>query len=378
MASRSMSLLAKQVELTEIAENTKTNQSVPFTAQAISISDENDEIHRNTTSEYVQKAIKSNYRCIGWLLHIGMLLLTIFFAALSCIYGIGQLYLLQLSDFWCDPNTNYTLPEIRQYNRLHNNEYGDELSCYQTHAIVDFYKLFSIDTTASYSSKLDINTKNTIFCVIYIIVAFLYTILSIVDIIRCIKNCIKPPDPNKKKNEKKKQSDLNANQHNTAAEQDMEDSKISKTKFVINKCKYLKDLYQASMSMDTSVWVMKKIFSECFEIFIQTTVLFNYGGTSISSALFNDTKNDKLILSEIPFIIKLFAAIIMCNGIFAGISWLLYSLFPRKIFGYQFSYALFIIDSLFEFCNKLSFASFSFDLSSEAFLVLFFCRNLFC
>eukprot|EP01084_Bolivina_argentea_P065263 118963_1 len=70
-------------------------------------------------------------KILAWFSHIILMVITLCFASICYLYGVAQLYTINMSNLWC--NDNKTLNEIHEYNANNNNPLGEEYSCYQIH-----------------------------------------------------------------------------------------------------------------------------------------------------------------------------------------------------------------------------------------------------
>ena len=81
---------------------------------------------------------------------------------------------------------------------------------------------------------------------------------------------------------------------------------------------------------------------------LQILVLFQYGGTSFINVIFDAQILNTFYISELTIYVKILAFIILINGISTGILWCLYAIFPNRVYGYSFNYALFVNDGMFD------------------------------
>ena len=110
---------------------------------------------------------------------IGIIIVALFVSFLAVIYGIGQLYSISLTNFWCESN-DYTIDEIHEINRQNNNEKGSYYSCLKKDGIVDYEKLFATNPSDAYKSSFDAsNPSHVIFAIFYFISASIMCIFVI-------------------------------------------------------------------------------------------------------------------------------------------------------------------------------------------------------
>ena len=294
----------------------------------------------------------------GILLYIGLSLFILFLIFLSFVYGFGQLYSISLSNFWCEKRyESFTIDDIYQINRENGRAEGSPYTCLATDAIADYDKLFAIDPSIAYSSLFDENNtaRNYIFFTFYQLVAvtLLLIVISPLTTLCAACNLCNSCDCNKKTtttgqltqpllgngNSVEKKKILYNKKHNKQC------SQIIAT--FVQKMKLLKGWWNRLTAVDTGSWIALKLISETLEIGAQILVLFYYGGTSLTEIMFNDD-DDTSQLSQLPHYVIAFGVIIMANGLITGIFWILYSIFPSKIYGYSYNDMLFVCDGIFD------------------------------
>ena len=311
----------------------------------------------DSTHDFIEESKQFHHsKLVGIMLYIPLIMFILFLMLLSCFYGVGQLYSISLTNFWCDDKySSYTLEQIYQINRKNNNAQGSQHTCLATDAIADYDKLFAIDPSVTYASEWDSNnqTRNYIYCIFYQIVclAFFYVLIS------PLCNFMTTHALLKRNSDKPDRSKSNKQQTEQSKEQQKKDtSKTSQSVFLfLDLCfNTIKGgamsclhTWQRISSVDTPSWVAIKVTSELLEIGVQILVLFQYGGTSLTEIIFgNDGSSSQT--SQLPVYVVAFAFIIMINGLITGIFWFLYSMFPSKVYGHFFNDMLFIFDGVFD------------------------------
>ena len=107
---------------------------------------------------------------------------------------------------------------------------------------------------------------------------------------------------------------------------------------------YIWDLWIKYVGIDTGGWFVVMIIREAFEITIQTYALIEYGGYNSIDNI--GTQSLQLGLSDTYII--LFALVLICNGVFTAVLWILYALKHNSFHGQSFEYQIFAIDAIFD------------------------------
>ena len=302
----------------------------------------------------------------GIILYSALNIFILFLIFLSCMYGFGQLYSISLSNFWCDKKyESYTIDDIYQINRENGLAEGSQYTCLATDAIVDYDKLFAIDPSIAYESSFDEDntSRNYVLFAFYQLIALslLFVIVSplrsLCSLCKCDRDVFSIPveicDCNKNgicacicKQRMENSDNVNDNDGDSSR------NNYNSTLFVIvfrwrRKIKKLLKIWHELTSVDTTWWIGIKLGTETLEIWAQILVLFEYGGTSLTEIIFDDSNNDSQ-LAQLPHYVIIFATIILINGIITGTFWILYSLFPSKIYGHSYNDMLFICDGIFD------------------------------
>ena len=102
--------------------------------------------------------------------------------------------------------------------------------------------------------------------------------------------------------------------------------------------------YRKYFPMDSGLWCIKKLSSEIFEVFLQTTALLYYNGY----ILFSSSESTEVTLALKPKYIKLFTGFLSCNCICVCITWLFYAFKPMICHGFIFSLVLYTMDVIFD------------------------------
>lgn len=297
-----------------------------------------------------------NYKWIGWLFHIILILFGLFLGSICILYGLSQLYRLVLTDFWCDDKYNdYSLLDIHNENREHGRDgtgtSDDEGICLTTTATWNKEKLWSKDPTIGYESYYDTRNeaRNITFCVFYQLIGILYVIVAVKGLCKqCVATCKTKTTTNTSddvilkelvalelespsSHESSGQQTKNKNDHESKSETiDSVDKQLSHK--ICSKCLlWIKiimcykcaDISKKWVSVDTAYWICSKLFYEIFEIWIQILILFNYGGTDLLYVLMNTLGFEHNIkqgfhVSISAEYIQLLAAMILANGVVTG------------------------------------------------------------
>ena len=311
---------------------------------------------------------------IASLLYILVLAFICCLTAQSSLYGIGQLYSISYSNFWCDET--YTINEIYEINKKNGDSQGSDDSCLATDAIVDYNKLFATDPSDTYASQFDLKhlARGIFFCICYQITAFLYLVVLLLNVkYICLKFVL--PSINSfirnwcKKNKNNNQQDEKTQEQERKDKDKENDQKPEKQRGRTPKeccCSVLKgrcinylfhdyEWYDKictfrieRCSVDTDAWIFFKLIFEGIEIVLQVWVLFTYGGTSPENIMTGNWNVDSGYISQLPEYVIIFASVVLANGIITGVFWLVYIFIPHICYGETFKYGLFIVDGLFD------------------------------
>lgn len=391
----------------------------PFDDMTLSIFD-TAEIINGFDIGQIRATHETRNQIIGLCLHVCLILVFLFFSFIATLYTIGQLYSIELSNFWCDEE--YTLAEIHARNREERIADGEGWSCWIVGGFVNRDALLTPHVTDAYTSTSlafndDFTNNRAVFFVLYGLVAIGFIICIVIQLYRfwcknkmenCTKLCQKHDiekmkekiknklnmkkrnskipklydndnnnnDNNRQRKRKRKRKGRRQRNHakNKQQKQRKKNGKHSRTSLMnfneidwnqydccgkisifwlvfVNKIQYLNDerkhYSSIFMAVDTPYFVISKIVFEFFEIYVQLLVLFNYGGTSLTHALFG-WNDDTLYLGEEFKFTDNFSYVILCNALVTGLLWCLYAILPNKMYGYPFYNMLFFIDGLFD------------------------------
>ena len=223
-----------------------------------------------------------------------------FLSILSLAFAYGQIYELELNNYWCDRKT---IEEIRNHSVEIGSQTGEDDSCWQT-------KDFVTNDTALWDnyggyqykpiSNTEANTKCGAFYTLFILYLFIviYSVSSlIIDAFRYKQGTLGKFQYVK---QMKKQNILTYPSTYTSS------SCIAQISQYWNRFQYW--YKHILLPPDSGKWCLLMICRDIFEITLQIQALLLYNGTNLFD------KNDVYLANE-PKYIKVFAVFLFLNGV---------------------------------------------------------------
>eukprot|EP01083_Nonionella_stella_P049405 131669_1 len=349
--------------------------------------------------ERVKTMKKSLGRVTNGIFHF----IVLFWCLLATFYGVNQLYRLSYSNFWCEGPPK-TVEEIHEYNLDNHCKTGDKDSCYQTDAILDFYKVRTDNPADLWESEEDITPENTIYAVLFFILGVVFLLLSILHLIKLYKSCKHEIDTgcceccicfkrnrskilNEESPENKDETPVKPykkacqncivcdcrkypddsvklkvkdDDHGNKTENDKDggkiqtndDNKEDEEEACPMKCvKGIIRFYKTHLELDSTFSIQFMIFGKFFNIIAQIIYLCALGGTSLMYVLTGNNK--EVILAEYPEFIYLLSRVIFCDCFCVCILWILYGALPHIFYAHTFKFLNIFIDLTFKLIYSL-------------------------
>eukprot|EP01084_Bolivina_argentea_P262053 443068_1 len=330
-ANGSIPLIETSIELQDMPRHGKTQQVTQPISPTSPSSETMDAISNYTTNNSKPSYIDLFTNGL-FLSRILILLITMFCFILSLFYTLGQILSLQLSEFWC-PKT--TIEEVHANSKAKNLNGGQGNACWRT-------KLFVVNSKAlwsseSYDFEWEFQDKNILKFTGFMVITVILLVLIIIYIYRLVSDTIlyRKQKLGKKRIHKRILTKQQISLHKT--------NKTQKSQC----CVFVYKLYETYWKLfhtDSGLWCAKKLLTEIFELFVQTTALLYYNGYQLLSS----PNDDEVILAYKSEYIILFATFLSINSMFAGITWLLYVVKPLFCHGFIFEVVVYSTDVVFD------------------------------
>eukprot|EP01083_Nonionella_stella_P126661 383459_1 len=261
---------------------------------------------------------------------------TIFLFILSLSYTIGQALSLEFETPFCEKKTADQVAEHSSDNQLNE---GDSNGCWST-------KRFLKNQDLLWSTENFIGVPQSIgfTFIAFLLVTLLFAIFFVWYIYQLVIDI-----------KKYRSEELGVNSPATNPKSAIlslsprVSSAVQKNRccgFLSSASEKALALYQKVFFTDSGWWIVKKLLTELFEIWVQTTALLYYNG---GYTLFGSSRDgEEVVLALKHQYIVLFAAFLSSNCIFCCIIWLFYAFKPLLCHGLVFEVVLYSLDIVFD------------------------------